>query len=50
MSDGKIKRYDRVAADGVRKCISRRVVAFGVGDAINPSQGVTDILNIGVIS
>ena len=49
MSNGKIKRHHGVAAHGIGKCINCRVVALGVGDAVDPSEGVTNIVDVGVI-
>ena len=48
MSDRKVKGYHRIATGGIHKREGRGVGALGVGDTVNPSQGIADILNIGV--
>ncbi len=49
MSDRKVKGYNGVAAHGIGKCINCCVVAFGVGNAVDPSEGVTNVVDIGEI-
>ena len=49
MSDGKIERDDTVATCCIGDRERRNVGTFGVSNAVNPSDGVADILNISVV-
>ena len=50
MSDGKIKRYDGVATRSIRNDNRWGVGTFCVSDAVNPSEGIANVVDIGVIS
>ena len=49
VSDGQVEGDQRVAVGGVGQRISGGAVALGVGHAINPSEGIADIMNVGVV-
>ena len=51
MSDRKVKGYHRIATGGIHEGDCRGVGARGVGDAVNPGEGVAgvngDVLAVG---
>ena len=49
VSDGQVEGYQRVAVRGVGQREGGGVVALGVGHAVNPGEGVADIVNVGVV-